>query len=305
MGDATLGFAIEETAEPIAFIRRYLMTDGTIIGHPFGRKDEIVRRIGDADNRVRLLRFMREGKNDIAFVNFCTHPDVLSGEYLSADWPGFVRRYVEHDLDGVSCILLNGVQGDSNHCDYLTHETMVKGYDHSDMMGRTIADTVLRIWESGKEMQSFTVGSRVGIVQLPTRTDGLEDYDASLKMLQDLEKGVCDPVPSGAERGRARRIVDIREAPVFQKLPVSVQRMGELYIVGFGGEPFTDYAREIRATFPDTEFFTACCANGYEGYLPSRVDFTRVTYESSSSPFPSDLQDHCVGKAVELINELK
>ena len=93
----------------------------------------------------------------------------------------------------------------------------------------------------------------------------------------------------------------MQQAPLFQKLPVTVLRIGDVFIVGFGGEPFTDYAREVRRAYPDREFFTACCANGYEGYLPSREDFTRVTYESSSSPFPADLEDHCVGMALELI----
>ena len=304
MSDATLGFGMEETAEPIAFIRRYLMTDGTVIGHPLGRQSEIVRRIGEADNRVRLLRFAREGKNDIAFVNFCTHPDTMGGEMFSADWPGFVRKYVEKDLGGVSCLLLNGVQGDSNHCDYLKHAEMIKGYAHSEYMGRMIADTVLRLWESGRAMKDEKVGARIGIVSLPTRTDGMEDYEACKKMLEELNNGTCKTNPSGAERGRVSRIVRMQVAPLFQKLPITVMRIGELFVVGFGGEPFTDYAREVRKAFPEKELFTACCANGDEGYLPSTEDFGRVTYESSASPFPSDLEEHCVGMALDLIASL-
>ena len=304
MKEATAEISAGDTAEPIAFIRKYLMKDGSVIGHPHRRQDEIVKRLEDGDNTVRLLRFKREGAKDIAFVNFCTHPDVVSGEYFSADWPGFVRRFVEHDLEGVSCLLLNGVQGDSNHCDYLKHAEMIKGYAHSEYMGRMIADTVLRLWESGRAMKDEKVGARIGIVSLPTRTDGMEDYEACKKMLEELNNGTCKTNPSGAERGRVSRIVRMQVAPLFQKLPITVMRIGELFVVGFGGEPFTDYAKEVRAAFPDTEVFTACCANGYEGYLPGREDFTRVTYETSATPFPSDLEDHCVAKAVELIKSL-
>ena len=305
MKEAVAELSMEDTAEPIAFIRKYLMTDGSIIGHPYGRQNEIVKRLGDGDNTVRLIRFKRDGAKDIALVNFCTHPDVVSGEYFSADWPGFARRFVEHDLDGVSCLLLNGVQGDSNHCDYLKHSEMIKGYAHSEYMGRMIADVVIRLWDSGKVMKEGAVGQRNGIVSLPTRTDGMEDYEACKKLLEELNNGTCKVVPSGAERGRASRIVRIQQAPLFQKLPVTVLRIGDVFIVGFGGEPFTDYAREVRCACPGLEIFTACCANGDEGYLPSREDFTRGTYESSSSPFPSDLEDHCVGKALELIGELR
>ena len=304
MKEATAEISAGDTAEPIAFIRKYLMKDGSVIGHPHRRQDEIVKRLEDGDNTVRLLRFKREGAKDIAFVNFCTHPDVVSGEYFSADWPGFVRRFVEHDLEGVSCLLLNGVQGDSNHCDYLKHAEMIKGYAHSEYMGRMIADTVLRLWESGRAMKDEKVGARIGIVSLPTRTDGMEDYEACKKMLEELNNGTCKTNPSGAERGRVSRIVRMQVAPLFQKLPITVMRIGELFVVGFGGEPFTDYAREVRKAFPEKELFTACCANGDEGYLPSTEDFGRVTYESSASPFPSDLEEHCVGMALDLIASL-
>ena len=123
-------------------------------------------------------------------------------------------------------------------------------------------------------------------------------------MLEELNNGTCKTNPSGAERGRAGRIVRMQDAPLFQKLPVTVMRIGDVFTVGFGGEPFTDYARQVRRAHPDMEIFTACCCNGYEGYLPSTEDFGRVTYESSASPFPSDLEDHCVNKALDLIASL-
>ena len=76
----------------------------------------------ESDNNVRLLRFKRSGKNcdkkDIAFVNFSTHADVIHGNKISADWPGFTRRFVEKDIDAL-CICTVGFEGDSNHCNYL------------------------------------------------------------------------------------------------------------------------------------------------------------------------------------------
>ena len=302
MKDAKAEISAGETAQPIAFIRKYLMTDGTIIGHPFGRRDEIVKRLEDADNTVRLVRFRREGAKDIAFVNFCTHPDVVKGDWLSADWPGSARRFVEHDLEDVSCLVLNGVQGDSNHSDYLTEPK--RGYEHSLYMGRTIADVVLRLWDSGRTMKEEKVGERIGIVSLPTRSDGMEDYEEAKRLVDALAADSDAIKTTAAERARARRIVEMQTAPLFQKLPVTVLRIGELFVVGFGGEPFTDYARELRRAMPDTEFFTSCCANGYEGYLPTEKAFEEGGYEGSSSPFSSGLEADCVAKAVELIKSL-
>ena len=301
MKESVAELSAGETAEPIAFIRKYLMTDGSVTGHPVNRRHEIVKRLAEGDNTVRLLRFKREGARDIALVNFCTHPDVVGGELFSADWPGFVRRFVEHDLADVSCLLLNGVQGDSNHCDYLTEVKW--GYAHSEYMGRMIADTVLRLWNSGSPLKDTRVGEKIGIISLPTRTDGVEDYEACCKLLDDVNNHRCER-PSGAVLGRAGRIKRMQEDPLFRKIPVTVLRLGELFVVGFGGEPFTGYAQAIRRALPDTEIFTACCANGYEGYLPTAKAFEEGGYEAGSSPFSPNLEEDCVKTAGELIKEL-
>ena len=304
MKEATLGFAAEDTAEPIAFIRKYLMTDGSIIGHPFGRQHEIVRRLGDADNTVRLLRFKRENANDIALVNFCTHPDVVKGEYISADWPGFVRRFVEHDLDGVSCLVLTGVQGDSNQSDYL--KTPQKGYEHARFMGRTIADTVLRIWEKTEPQTNTAVGGCIETIFLPTRTDGIEEYEQSKALLDAVNNKTPGVTATGAVLGRARRVVQMRRDPLLQQVPVTVMMLGSIAFVGFGGEPFTYYATAIAEACPDVTVLSACCCNGYEGYLPTVEEYERPeSYEGNSTPFPRELMDTCINTAVRLIKHGK
>ena len=119
MSDARVSTAERQAIEEIAFVRRYWMSDGSVATNPRSQGGVVpVRRCDESDNTVRLLRFTREDKNDIAYVNFSTHPDVISGTKLSADWPGFVRRFVEADLDGVSCICVVGCQGDSNHVNF-------------------------------------------------------------------------------------------------------------------------------------------------------------------------------------------
>ena len=300
MAEASLFYGEEETAVQIAFIRRYYMTDGTVATNPWNRVSEIVRPCETPDNTVRLLRFTREGKKDIALVNFCTHPDVIGGEYLSADWPGFVRRYVEGDLENVSCLLLNGVQGDSNHFDWINNPR--KDYEHSSHMGRVIADVVLKLWDALETEENTCVCGAVDTVVLPTRTEGMERYDECVRFLQDNAANKLSYKPTGAELGGAARVRRLRTAPLFQHLPVSVLRIGRHVLVGFGGEPFTHYGIAVRAACPDVNVITACCANGYEGYLPTAEAFAEGGYEGNSSPFPPELEEKCVEAAVRLIN---
>lgn len=305
MSEATIGFAAEEAACPIAFIRRYYMKDGTVATNPGGREDEIVRPCDTADNGVRLLRFKREGRKDIALVNFCTHPDVIGGEFLSADWPGFVRRFVEAEHADTFCLLLNGAQGDSNHIDFINHSNVKKGYEHSAFMGRVIADAVANMWDKTAAVDTTCVAGGVEVVINQTRTEGAELYDECKQFLADHHAGRLSYKPTGAELGRAGRITRLRTAPAFQQIPVTVLRLGKFSFVGFGGEPFTHYATAVREACPDVTVISACCCNGYEGYLPTAKALTEGGYEANSSPFTPTLEADCVAAAVKLINELK
>ena len=84
MSEATLGLAEMQALEQIAFIRRFRMKDGSTKTNA-SRHPDMLYPIGEPDNTVRLLKFVREGKNDIALVNFSTHPDTVGGELYSAD----------------------------------------------------------------------------------------------------------------------------------------------------------------------------------------------------------------------------
>ena len=305
MSEATLGLAEMQALEQIAFIRRFRMKDGTTKTNA-SRDPEMLCPIGEPDNTVRLLRFVREGKNDIALVNFSTHPDTVGGELYSADWPGYTRNYVEADHDGVSCILVNGVQGDSNHISY-TEESKGRGGLHAKYMGRVIADTVNQIWDKTEECKIEKVAASVDFVYHITRTEGAEFYDVCKEKLALFREKL---IPSSdlafvGGPGGANRIVRMRTDPLFRKIPVSVISLGKINFVGFGGEPFSHYATAVREACPDKYIVAVCCANGYEGYLPTKEAYDEGGYEASSSPFQPTLEEDCVNLAVKIIKDIK
>ena len=135
MCDATIATAEAEALKKLSFVRRYWLADGTVATNPSRRGPKPVRYCDNADNTVRVVRFKRNDKKDIAYVNFSTHADTIGGKQFSADWPGFVRRYVEEDIDDTLCICVVGCQGDTNHCDCLgTAEEKAlqeRGYVHT------------------------------------------------------------------------------------------------------------------------------------------------------------------------------
>ena len=289
MAEATVETADKETAEPISFVRRFLMKDGTCETNPSSRKiPDIVRPLGDADNTVRLLRFKREGKKDIALVNFSTHPDVISGEMISADWPGFVRRFVEEDIKGANCIFFTGVQGDTNHCDRING--LRGGYTHSEFMGRTIADAVVDIWDKTVPVKADRINSHFTYVYNKTRTDGAERYEQCKTFLEAYERGEFEKKPHITVLADAQRVVKMRYERIYQQLPLTVINVGDISFVGFGGEPFTKYGQIARDTAPERRVISICCANGYANYIPAASAFKEGGYEASSACYTPEVE---------------
>jgi hypothetical protein len=152
------------------------------------------------------------------------------------------------------------------------------------------------------------VGGGVATVYNRTRTDKEEFFEECLALYEAREqRRDYDALwtPSGIYMAEAYRIVRLRnEAPLYQKIPVTALRVGELAFIGFGGEPFTHYATAVRENFPGKTVIAACCANGYQGYLPTAKAFEQGGYEAMSSPFTPNLEQDCVKAATELLQGL-
>lgn len=307
LADATCGTAVQPAVADISFVRRYILKDGTLKTNPGAyTPDEIEGPAAGSDNNVRLVRFGREGKKDIALVNFACHPDVIGGTKVSADWPGFVRRFVEEE-HGADCILLNGFQGDTNHVNFMVEKEKRfpkgKGYPHAAYMGRVIADTVNLIWDKTKTQEKGGLYAEMRYVFNKCSTRGEEHYAECRAFYERYKSGAYDvrKTPSGIDLPEAARIARIPEQPVYHKVPVTVFGIGDLALVGLGGEPFTEYAYALRDAFPDKFILTATCANGGEGYLPSAKAFEQGGYEVMATNFTPGLQKDVMAVVFEML----
>ena len=302
MKEATFSVGEAQTSKQISFVRRFLMKNGEVRSFPKYIPDpNIVRAIGEPDNTLRLVRIERAGAKDIAIANFSTHPDTTTGSFLSADWPGHSRRYFEAENPNVNCIMLVGAQGDTNHID-VTKEGSQYGPEHSRAIGRVIADAINDAWKNTSPIKTDKVASDVRPVFNRTRTDGLERYEESKQFLEDY---YAKRIKAHAQEiAAARRVINIRIMPIFQSLNVTAMKVGDLAFVGFGGEAFTEYANRSRASQPDKFVIAITCANGYQGYLPTRSSYEDGGYESGSSAFSMTLEEEVVGTAIDMLKDL-
>ena len=282
----------KETAEPVSFIRRYRMKDGSVMTNPGFQNPEIDHPLGKADNTVRLVRFHREEKGDVAMVGFQTHPDTLGGNRFSADWPGFVRRTVEKKLEaeGVHCILINGCQGDTNHFNTARPPLPTSRKERYEkvtrFIGETIAAAALDLWNEGKPVEEGPISGEVTLHTIQTNWDGIDQIEEAKEIMRLLAEKKPTPKPLDlAERGRYARLARLENASLFQRVNVTLVAFGKIAIVGYSGEPFTEYADVLREAYPELFILTACNCNGSQGYLPSAAAFDEGGYEACTTSF--------------------
>ncbi|MBE6629568.1 MAG: hypothetical protein E7624_01800 [Ruminococcaceae bacterium] len=310
LADATYETAVQHAVADISFVRRYFMKDGVLKTNPGSHApEEIDRPAARSDNDVRLVLFRREGVKDIALVNFATHPDVIGGKKISADWPGFARRFVEEDHKDVHCILMNGFQGDTNHINFMVEKEKRfpngKRYLHSEYMGRVIADTVNLMWDKTVPEDKTGIFAEVSYIFNKCSTRGEEHYEECHAFYVKYKSGDYSEkeTKSGIAMAEACRIARIPEQPVYHKIPITVLGMGKLAFFGIGGEPFTEYGYIAREAFPEKFVMTATCANGGEGYLPSQQAFSQGGYEVISSHFTDTLEKTVMDASLEMLGK--
>ncbi len=315
MAEAIVTVGEKETARPISFVRRFRMKDGSVKTNPgFGNPD-IDHPLGEADNTVRLVRFHRDGKADIAMIGFQTHPDTIGGCRASADWPGWVRRLTEKALEkeGVRCILINGCQGDTNHFDVkgpaVPNDVDEKYMKVCKPIAEEIVKVALSLWDNGKEVAEGPISGEVTIHPIRTNLDGIDRIEECKALHKLVRAGQPTPVPLNmADKGEIRRIANMENLPLFQKIPVTMVAFGKIAFVGYGGEPFTEYADVLRKAYPDMMILTACNCNGSQGYLPSEAAFAEGGYEARTTSFtpvtPTLLQGEAKAKLARHMEKL-
>ena len=306
--EASLSLAEGETPDALSFIRRYRMKDGSIRTNPGRGNPNIDSSLGEADNTVRLVRLSREEGEDIAIVSFSCHPDVIGGKGISADWPGFVRRYTEKALPGTKCILVNGFQGDSNHINPLRDAEEDKkrvGYKHANYMGKTISDVAVSLWDKTERVAVDRVWAKMKMEYVPTNMRGIERAEECRKIRAEIAAGVREPSKDHTTNIECARIADLQRELIFQYIPVCALCVGKVAFVGLGGEPFTQYAANAREVGKDLYVITACLTGGGQGYLPTKQAYEEGGFEAQTSRFDSCVEEMLKKGMESLLNEYK
>jgi len=99
------------------------------------------------DPSVGVIRIDDDkGKPRALIVNYACHAVVLGPDNrsISADYPGYLARRIEHELPGALCLFTQGGAGDINP--YLDKQPIAEnGFGEAEKMGNALADAALKI----------------------------------------------------------------------------------------------------------------------------------------------------------------
>ena len=325
-------------AKRISFGRRYLMKDGKVRTNPGTNNPDIVRPVGNPpDESVQVLRIDRDGGKPICLINFQTHPDVVGGETITADWPGLTRTVFEAATFGDTyCIVINGTQGDLNHCNVQPRpgemnglkrdfDAVDRGYDHAKHMANVLAAAALRVWMKCIPLEAGEVKCLTQTVRVPAQKAKDTD-EKNLAWANDVwtlhEKAKNDGVVATdkdyvtvkygwkdmeltTEVARAGRIRRMADHPDYHDLPIYGVSIGKsVAFGGFPGEPFNDIGKAVKKGSPFTLTILSCLTNGSRGYFPFSDSFKEGGYESATSPFGPTVADDLIAGQLKLLGEL-
>ncbi len=326
---ARLSFGRSE-ARRISFGRRYLMKNGKVQTNPGTNNPDIVRPVGSPpDEEVQILRIDREGGKPIAVINFQTHPDVVGGETISADWPGLTRTVFEAATFGdTHCLVVNGTQGDVNHCNVMPKpgelnglvrdfDAVDRGYEHAKHMANVLAGAALSVWMKCVPLEAGAIKYGVENVRVPANKAKDSDeknlawanevwklHEAG-KDAEISKKYGCYEMELTTEVARARRIRDMANHADFHDLPLTSIAIGNsVAFGGFPGEPFNDIGKVVKEKSPFALTMLLCLTNGSRGYFPFSDSYREGGYESATSPFGPSVADDLIAGELNLLRKL-
>ena len=306
-------------AKNISFIRRYRMKDGSVATNPGVKNPQIDHALGTPNETVKLVKIIRENADDIFLVNFGTHPDSVGGEYISADYMGFVCSIIEKAVPNTKCMFLLGVQGDVNHVNVnpTTGESAISKIDfdsvprsikHAEHMGRIIAGAVLSICSITEKIKTDKIEYATKTVYFPPNQEN-ERLDEAKKIMEYYNSGRAHELPYKEMAlttavAEAKRIVDLANGHPDYPFHLSGIKIGELVFVGLGGEPFTEIGNRIQEASPFKETVVCALTNNAGGYIPTSKAYEEGGYEARGSHFKPGCDDIVVDGTKEIFNEL-
>jgi hypothetical protein len=244
-----------------------------------------------------LVAQVRGGDDDrviATILNYATHPVVLGDRNLlfSADYPGYACRLVEEAAGGIS-LFVQGAAGDVNPFIFRDHPREQGTFEVAESMGRTLAAAAMRVIERAPFASDVRLAIAGQDIQLPLDPPPSASELSKLKSDLLARRGPSQEIPTGAEARWAMFelawVQELEQAMAGNAVPrslmaqLSAARIGELSIVTFPLEVYSQIGLEIRRQLEPRPVIIAGYTNGLFGYAPTDAAIDQGGYGPATS----------------------
>ena len=265
--------------------RRAMFADGSSAMYGHAGMPGFEGMEGPRDPTLAVLAARRDdGRIAGAIVNFSTHPNALEGEsFYSADIPGEVRRLLKGMLEADALVYLIGAAGNTapSILDTGQSDQPWRGEEGLRRSGLYVAGEAAKVFAACTEP----------LVATPVRLVGAAPCIPLRPWPRPDEANFPEPLRSDAwpdarryyEQSRddwPRRLAEENPEPV----RLNVLRIGDAMLCTNPAELFVEHGLAIRRTSPAQVTLIAQLTDGYVGYVPTRLAFSRGGYETWPAP---------------------
>ena len=295
-------------AEGYAFVRRYLMGDGSWNGIQMNNPNQdYVAHETEADPQLRTIRFERGDKKDILLANWqahAAHGRGLHPNLVSSDFIYELRTGVEKNMD-VHFSYHNGSSGNLNFTDYLGNQK----YSNFHEVGTALVDVVAESVKNeekvnpGKLLAATTTVTCTVFVDSPELVEGAAKYaEASVDMKPNIlaEYGLISSYHASAINSRQHRL---KNGPTVDVKLYAIS-CGDIAFFTSPFEQFDADGKYVRDASPFKMTFSCAYSNGHYGYLPSSEAYPHGCYEVYTSPFVEGTSDLLNAGSLSILNQL-
>jgi len=300
-GTAPVRLEVASGTAGIAINRREKMPDGRM---EIGRNPE-----GIVDRSLQVVSILDESSKRLAtLVNFACHGTVLGPDNLlvSSDWIGAMRTRVESEL-GAPVLFLQGAAANLNPDMYWDD---AQAFEMVAEQGRSVAEAVLKTMGGGFE----------SLLDLPLRIERAEawlqteapvassrppkNYGKPLLAMANLPGWMAflaDPLLNQRYPWKSR--IEAREGFWSVPMRVNALRVGELALVSFAAETFTEIGLAVKKSSPARYTLFASLTDGCISYLHTADSHPEGGYEVDTAPlayrYPGRLKGDCEAIALD------
>ena len=285
--------------------RREKMPDGHM---EIGRNPE-----GPRDKSVQVVSVLTDAGQRLAtIVNYACHGTVLGPDNLlvSADWIGVMRDKVEKELGGMT-LFIQGAAANINPDMYWED---AHAFEKVTEQGLGVAEAVLTAAGSrSDETRGIPFEIERAEAWMPTETAVTtsrppKNYGKPLLALAKMPgfMAVFADVLLN-QRYPWKSVIEAKDGFWSVPMRINAVRIGDLALVTFGAETFTEIGMKVKATSPAAHTLFASVSDGCISYLHTEESHTEGGYEVDIAPlayrYPGRLQAGCEQIALETMSK--